>query len=166
MSNMMDQMDQNDQKIRDASEPSLEPTGETAASIDLFRIAMHSIAERETARPVPSDWLIPARQRQRRAQRRVVLAWACAAALCVAVVPRATHHPHDVSHNGAGATAPPAAVAQTEESYTALLEQVDNEVSAPVPDSLAPLTELDSWNSNSSTTESSLNTTEKKNVIQ
>jgi hypothetical protein len=159
MSKMMDQMDQKNQEIRDVSEPSLEPTGETAASIGLFRIAMHSIAERETARPVPSDWLIPARQRQRRAQRRVVLAWACAAALCVAVVPRATHHPHDVSHNGAAA--PPAAVAQTEESYTALLEQVDNEVSAPVPDSLAPLTELDSWNSNSSNL-----STEKKNVTQ
>lgn len=163
MSNMMDQMDQNDQKIRDASEPSLEPTGETAASIHLFRIAMHSIAERETARPVPSDWLTPARQRQRRAQRKVVLAWACAAALCFAVVPNAMHHsqkPLDPSQRGS-LTDSRAAVAQTEESYTALLEQVDNEVSAPVPDSLAPLSELDSWNSTSSNL-----STEKKNVAQ
>lgn len=148
-------------EIPDASEisaASLEPTGETADSIALFRAAMHSIAEGETARPVSSDWLVPAHRRQRRAQRTMVLAWTCAAALCFAIVPYSVH-PHDVAHHGANQVSPQPV--QTEESYTALLEQVDNEVAEPVPSSLAPLTELDSWNSTVSNT-----STEKKNVTQ
>jgi hypothetical protein len=145
-------------KIHDISAASLEPIGETAASIELFRVAMHSIAERETSRPVASDWLAPARKRQRRAQRRMVLAWACAAALCFAIAPRAIHT-HDMAHGGSVISH--AAPQQTEESYTALLEHVDNEINAPVPDSLAPLTELDSWTSTSSNL-----STEKKNVTQ
>jgi hypothetical protein len=145
-------------KIHDISDASLEPTGETASSIALFRAAMHSIAEGETARPVPAEWLMPARRRQRRAQRTMVLAWACAAALCFAIVPHEIH-PHDVAHNGVNKVSPQPV--QTEESYTALLEQVDNEIAEPVPSSLAPLTELDSWNSTVSNT-----STEKKNVTQ
>lgn len=149
--------------LPEVPDASLEPGSEVADSIQLFRTAMNSIAERETARPVATDWLIPARRRQRVAQRRMILAWSCAAALCVAAVPLSTHAPH-ATGNKVVAQAPQPAPTDTQD--TALLEQVDNEIASPVPSSLAPLTELDSWNSTSSTTESSINSTEKKNVTQ
>jgi hypothetical protein len=164
--------DISDAAITDAS---LEPSGEVAESIALFRAAMHSVAmhsvakhsmeARETAQPVASvvanDWLQPARHRQRHHQRTTILAWssamACAAALSFAIVPRALQT-HTAAHNDPVHVA---AQPQSEASYTALLEQVDNEIAEPVPSSLAPLTELDSWNSTGSTTP-----TENKNVTQ
>jgi hypothetical protein len=149
--------------LHDVSEASLEPAGELANSIELFRAAMHSIAGRETTHPGTAEWLMPARRRHRSAQRRTVLAWACAAALCFAAVPLSIHKPVAPSGNVAGHFAEPS---HDDASDTALLEQVDNEIAAPVPSSLSPLTELDSWNSTSSTTESSLDKTEKKNVTQ
>jgi hypothetical protein len=144
-------------------DPSLEPTGEIAASIELFRAAMHAIAERETSRPLAGDWLLPARRRRRRAQGRMVLAWACAAALCFAVVPHSSHAPVTARSKVTNTLPDPPHSAISD---TALLEQVDNEIAEPVPSSLAPLTELDSWNSTTSATESSLTQTEKKNVTQ
>jgi hypothetical protein len=143
---------------------SLEPGGEVASSIELFRKAMHSIAEREAPVALEStEWLAPARRRrQRTAQRRMVLAWSCAAALCVAVVPLSLHAPHTssfVAKNPVEAHQP--AVAHSDQEDTALLEQVDNAISEPVPSSLAPLTEMDSLNSSTS-----INQTEKKNVTQ
>jgi hypothetical protein len=145
--------------FQSAADTSLEPAGELAASISLFRAGMHSIAERETARPVAADWLVPARTRRRRAQRRLVLAWTCAAALSLAILPRSFHtqvspHPQVAAQHPSAA---PSDNADT--SDTALLEQVDNAISEPVPSSLAPLNEMDSWNSTTSTTH-----TEKKNV--
>jgi len=145
--------------FQSTADPSLEPAGELAASISLFRAAMYSIAERETARPVAADWLAPARTRRRRAQRRLVLAWTCAAALSLAILPRSFHtqvspHPQVAAQHPSAA---PSDNADT--SDTALLEQVDNAISEPVPSSLAPLNEMDSWNSTTSTTH-----TEKKNV--
>ena len=149
-----------------AAENELEPRGEVAASIKLFHDAMHSIADRATERPVPSDWLIPARRRQRSGQRRMILAWSCAAALCFSVVPLTVHtaHPGIAPPPPTVSNAQPAAVEQPT-SEDALLEQIDNEVSESVPSSLAPLSELDSWNSTTSTTESSIHT-EKSNVTQ
>jgi len=144
-------------------DPSLEPTGEVAVSIELFRSAMHAIAERETSRPLAADWLTPARDRRRRAQGRMILAWTCAAALCFAVVPHFNHPPAAPQSK---VTNPQPETAHSNLSDTALLEQVDNEIAEPVPSSLAPLTELDSWNSTTSATESSLTQTEKKNVTQ
>ena len=149
--------------FEDTVDTSLEPRGEVANSIALFRTAMHFIAERETARPLAAEWLAPARRRHRAAQRRMVLAWACAVALCFAVVPLSMHAPH--APRSAQFVHTPSVQPPTEESDTALLEQVDTEIAEPVPSSLAPLTELDSWNSTTSTTES-LHTTEKKNVAQ
>jgi hypothetical protein len=72
------------------------------------------------------------------------------------------HAPH--APKSANFVHTPSAQMPTEESDTALLEQVDTEIAEPVPSSLAPLTELDSWNSTSTT--ESLHTTEKKNVAQ
>jgi hypothetical protein len=145
--------------LHSAADSSLEPADELASSIGLFRAAMHSIAKRETARPVASDWLMPARQRRRRAQRRMVLAWSCAAALSLAILPR-SYHTQLSPHPLVAAQHPSAAPSDnTDTSDTALLEQVDNAISEPVPSSLAPLNEMDSWNSTTSTTH-----TEKKNV--
>jgi hypothetical protein len=154
--------------LKIAAENDLEPRGETAASIELFRDAMHSIAERATERPVPTDWLLPARRRHRTAQRRMVLAWTCAAALCFAAVPLSLHtsRPVDPAHAlSAKVVVAQPAPAQPPESESALLEQVDNAIAEPVPSSLAPLTELDSWNSTTSSTDSSIHT-EKTNVTQ
>jgi hypothetical protein len=150
--------------LENTLDPSLEPHGEVANSIALFRTAVHFIAERETARPLTAEWLAPARRRHRAAQRRMVLAWACAVVLCFAVVPLSLHAPH--ATKSAQFVHAPSVQPSTEESDTALLEQVDTEIAEPVPSSLAPLTELDSWNSSTSNTESSLHTTEKKNVAQ
>jgi hypothetical protein len=120
----------------------LEPSGELAASIRDFRSAVTHVADRETARPVPENWLVPARKRRRGRQQRVALAWVCAALLCLIALPWPTH--------SRPAPAQPAmqtaAAAPAPESDTALLQQVDANISDSVPPSLAPLAELDSWN--------------------
>jgi|SRR5271170_5889528 len=146
---------------------SFEPSGDFAAAISDFRTAVHHIAERETSKPVPASWLIPARRRHKSAQRRIVLAWslvaACAALLCIGTLP--------LLHQTKPVVDPPVVAHQNNPSDdTALLEQVDNAVSESVPSSLAPLADLDSWNSATSTNEldskSSLNQPEKKNVVR
>lgn len=131
--------------------------------IKLFRSAMNHIAKRETARPIAANWLVSARKRQRSAQRRVALIWTCAAALCLVVLPismqkATTHQPQAV---------PSVAVAagQSNASDTALLDQVDTAIAASVPTSLAPLTEMDNWNTDTSAG-TSLQSTEKKNVTE
>lgn len=149
----------------------IEPSGELAASLRDFRSAVRHIAERETARPVPADWLAPARKRRIGHQQRTALAWACAALLCLATLPWATHS-HPATARPATAAAP-VSVAPAAESDTALLEQVDADVSESVPSSLAPLAELDSWNtgstdvsSGSSANAKTLRQTEKTNVAR
>jgi hypothetical protein len=145
---------------------SLEPSGELAAAISNFRSAVTHIADRETARPVPADWLAPARQRRRRAQHNMILAWACAALLCFAMLPLSVDsHPAPVHQ-----AVVPVAV-QAPESDSALLEQVDTNVSQSVPSPLAPLVELENWNATSNTTssdasvsESALTQTERTNA--
>lgn len=145
-----------------------EPTGEFAASIRDFRSAVTHVAERETSRMVSPNWLAPAQKRRRSAQQRMALAWACAALLCLATLPFFSHHA--TIHQ-----APPAvaAVAPAPESDTALLEQVDTDVSESVPPSLAPLADLDSLDAASSNTLSgssahgkSFPRTESTNVTQ
>jgi hypothetical protein len=149
----------------------LEPSGEFAASIRDFRSAVTHVAERETARSVGTGWLAPARKRRRIAQQRIALGWACAALLCFATLPWSIHSRHAPAIH---AVTPAVAEAQpTPESDTALLDQVDTDVSESVPSSLAPLTELDSWNTGSTNTSSdsssngkSLTRMESTNVIQ
>lgn len=126
----------------------LEPTGELAAGIRDFRAAVTHVAERETARPLAVDWLAPARKRRRSHQHRLVLGWACAAALCFATVPFAimpltTHSTSAPIQIGQQAPAP---LVQTNEpeSGSGLMEQIDADVSESVPSSLAPLAELGS----------------------
>jgi hypothetical protein len=150
----------------------LEPTGEFAASIQNFRSAVTHVAERATAQPASANWLAPARRRRHSAQLRtglgIAAGWACAALLCFATLPLV--HPHHAVITLPVAQAAAAATATTE-SDSALLEQVDTNISASVPSSLEPLAELDSWNTtsanipgDSSTNGSALTKTEKMNV--
>jgi hypothetical protein len=150
----------------------IEPSGDFAASIRNFRSVVTHVAERETARPVAADWLVPARKRRRSHQQRVVLGWACAAILCFATLPWLSHsHPaaiHPVASVAATLSAAPPA-----ESDSALLEQVDADVSESVPTPLAPLEDLDSpdtVSTNGSGVSSgygkSLTSTEKANVAR
>lgn len=120
-----------------------EPTGEFAAVIRDFRAAVTHVAEREAARPPAADWLMPARKRHRGHQHRMILAWGCAAALCLATVPfvlmPASIHPGPAYVHimrQAPATTP---LAHSSEPENGLLEQVDEQVSESVPSSLAPL---------------------------
>lgn len=136
-----------------------EPSGEFATAIRNFRAALTHLAERESARPMAADWLAPARKRRRSHQHRLILAWACAAALCVAALPFAPlpfgHQPEPatvtraaIEPAGSAALGPKAATERT------LLEQVDEQVSEPVPSSLAPLAEMDNWGNASTNTAS------------
>jgi hypothetical protein len=156
----------------DMEHETLEPTGKFAASIGDFRSAVTHVAERETVQPVSANWLVPAQGRRRNAQMRMALGWACAALLCLASLPLAMHSRHVV----AVLPVPQAPVTSvtstppTPESDTALLEQVDTNISESVPSSLAPLAELDNWNSANTSDDSSTGAasikTEKKNVAQ
>src|SRR5271166_3058813 len=99
---------------------SLEPRSDFATALGDFRSAVHHVAERETSKPVPSGWLVTARLRQRSAQRRLVLAWTCAALLCVGLLP--------ILHHAKPVASQPTAVVQNQANDaedTALLEQVD-----------------------------------------
>ena len=157
-------MKTNPNEFRDTLPPDevmLEPSGQFAADLENLRTAVHHAAERASAQPLSATWLIAARRRQRTSQRRLVLAWTCAALLCVGVAVPFLRH-------STPATAPPVAKVQTVViDDTALLEQVDSAISESVPSSLAPLATLDDLNSTTSTnTEPSLNKPEKKNVAQ
>ena len=157
-------MNNHPEQFRDMLPPDevlLEPSGQFGDDLRNFRDAIHRAAEQHTSAPVPFGWLNAARNRRRRAQRRIMLAWATAAA-CAGLLFAGTlpflHHSQ---------TAAPAAQVQPKTDDTALLEQVDTDVSESVPPSLAPLDALDSWDTTTSTnTHAPLNTPEKKNVSQ
>lgn len=135
----------------DIKQKNLEPSGEFAASIRDFRSAVTYVAERETSRPLNASWLAPARKRRRNAQQRMALAWAaCAALLCFATLPFFSHSRPSPAHPAAPAVV--AVAAPASESDTALLEQVDTDISESVPPSLAPLADLDSLDTASSNT--------------
>jgi hypothetical protein len=153
----------------DMEQNNLEPTGEFAASIRDFRSAVTHVAERESSRAVTPGWLAAARKRHRSTQT-MALAWGCAALLCVATLPFFSHSRPSAIHPPAPTVA---AAAPSPESDTALLEQVDTDVSESVPPPLAPLADLDNLDTASSDTFSgssahakSLPRTESTNAIQ
>src|SRR5271170_4478594 len=74
----------------------LEPGGDFATALSGFRSAVNHVAERETSKPVSASWLVPAQRRQRSAQRRLILAWTCAALLCAGLLP-ILHHAKPVA---------------------------------------------------------------------
>jgi len=162
-------MKTNPNQFRDTLPPDevlLEPAGQFGADLRNLRSAVHRAAERQTTQPVSFGWLNAAKRRRQTAQRRMVLAWTCAALLCVAALP--------FLHRARPAAGPSVAVTRSTASQTlsntddtALLEQVDTAVTESVPSSLAPLATMDDWSSSTSTnTETSLSTPEKKNVAQ
>ena len=142
----------------------LEPA--MAESIRLLRASLTNYAEQQPARPLAPEWLAPARRRERAAHRRLAFGWSlagslAAAALCFALLPlghQAAPHAPMPAQTASAAAAPP--------SDTALLEQVDDAIDQPVPSPLAPLTEMDSWNSTTSQNQNSLARTENSHVSQ
>jgi type II secretory pathway component PulM len=157
-------MNKHADQFRDTLPPEevmLEPSGQFGEDLRNFRATVHRAAEREMSQSVPFGWLNAAKHRRRRAQHRVMLAWAtaaaCAALLFAATLPLMNHPKAPVIVQ----------VHQSTNEDTALLEEVDTAVSESVPSSLAPLDALDDWNTPTSTkTQNSLNKPEKKNVSQ
>lgn len=135
--------------MKPINEHDLEPSGDLAAGIRDFRAAVTHVAERETTRPLAIDWLAPARKRRRSHQHRLVLGWACAAALCFATVPFAimpltSHSNPPLDHHMVAQQAPAPIIESNEPESSGLMEQIDADVSESVPSSLAPLAELGS----------------------
>ncbi|QNI31329.1 hypothetical protein H7849_19910 [Alloacidobacterium dinghuense] len=111
-----------------------------AHSISEFRAAVFQIAARSTGSA--TEWgLEQARVRRRSAQRRVMLEWAVAAALCVAALAPAVGFYRN--HAAAVRAEHQAQLLKQREADTALLDQVTNELSEAVPDSMQPLAETD-----------------------
>ncbi len=111
-----------------------------ANSISQFRAAVHHVAGREDE-PVPvMQQLERARQRKHSAQRRVMLEWAIAMALCVAALVPAVGYYRD---HAAQMHAQQMRLLQQREADTALLDQVTSELSEAVPDSMQPLADMD-----------------------
>jgi uncharacterized protein (DUF2252 family) len=111
-----------------------------ANSISQFRAAVHHIAARSAESAM--DWgFEQARARSRSAQRRVMLEWAVAAALCVAALVPAVGFYHQ--HAAQVRAEQQAQMLKQREADTALLDQVSSELSEAVPDSMQPLAEVD-----------------------
>ncbi|GGH01930.1 hypothetical protein [Silvibacterium dinghuense] len=139
---------------------------EMAESIRLLRASLTNYAENQPNRPFSPEWLAPARRRERSAHRRMAFGWSlagslAAGALCFAMLPL-SHHAAPQPVMQAHTTIP----AATQPSDTALLEQVDDAIDQSVPSPLAPLTELDSWNSTTSQEQNTLARTENSHVSQ
>jgi len=126
-----------------------------ANAISQFRSAVHHIAAGQEAQPIA--WQLErAKVRQRSKQRRVMLEWAVAAALCVAAMVPAVNFYRD--HAAAVRAQQQAQLLKQREADTALLDQVTSELSEAVPDSLQPLAEMDSdYANNQATTGESKN---------
>jgi hypothetical protein len=128
-----------------------------ANSISQFRAAVHHVAARSSESGM--DWgFEQARVRRRSAQRRVMLEWAVAMALCVAaLVPGVGFYRNHAAQVRAEQQAQ---MLKQREADTALLDQVSSELSEAVPDSMRPLAEIDADYASYQTTTGE---TEKKN---
>lgn len=149
------------QKATDSQElqsgESREELRELAEALSLYRSAMHHVAERRALRPWTAEPLP-----RRTFRLGLLLAPALAAAVATAfLVPEYLHH-HRRPAPAAAHAAPVAqpAPAQTLASVddTALMNQIDSEVSEDVPDALRPLADLTEGSTNNAAS------TEKKNV--
>jgi len=135
---------------------SREDVRQIAETISLYRSAMHHLAGREAAQP------FPARPRPARTLRlRLLLAPALAAALAAILIPVFSHR-HDAPKPAPLALTGqhPPELARATVDDTALMNQIDSELSEDVPDALQPLADL----SDPTTTTHSVS--EKKNVTQ
>ncbi|HEX4310368.1 MAG TPA: hypothetical protein VHZ25_10095 [Acidobacteriaceae bacterium] len=129
---------------------------EVAEAVSLYRSAMHHIADREAARPFVAD-----RRPARTFSLRLLLAPALTAVVAAGIFVPVYNHLH---HHGAGSVAQIPAPEQLHASAnvddTALMNQIDSQLSEEVPDALRPLADL----SDQSTTHNS--SPEKNNVTQ
>ena len=129
-----------------------------ANSISHFRTAVHHAAGQQ-ASPLPiARQLERAAQRKRSAQRRIMLEWAVAMALCIAALVPATSYYH--THEARQQAQRQAQLLKQREADAALLDQVASELSESVPDSLRPLADMDADYTSNQTT---IKETEKTN---
>ncbi len=156
-------------KFRRVADPpageSREEVRELAEALSLFGSAMRHLADQQSATPRIAESRIAERRPSHALRLRLLLAPAMAAAVAVAVALPVYSHLHHRHH---GPTPIVAQVAQQNPAQnrasvddTALMTQIDNEVSQDVPDALQPLAAL-SEQAVSSTTSAS----EKKHVSQ
>jgi uncharacterized protein (DUF2252 family) len=111
-----------------------------ANSISQFRSAVHHVAAQSEGSV--RDWgYESALKRKHVAQRRVMLEWAVAAVLCVAALVPAVGFYRE--HAAQVRAEQQAQLLKQREADTALLDQVTNELSETVPDSMQPLAEMD-----------------------
>jgi hypothetical protein len=111
-----------------------------ANAIENFRGAVRHISancERQAA-PVALQ-MKQARGRRRSAQRRVMLEWAVAAGLCLAMLlPVAGHYRYEAAQ-----AREQQQLLEQRTADAALLDQVASEIEEPVPDAMSPLADLD-----------------------
>jgi hypothetical protein len=135
---------------------SREDVHDLAEALELYRSAMHHVADREAARPFVAE------PRPSRAFHfRLLLAPALAAAVAAGVlVPVYSHFHHHATGSStiASPTQPNAAEARASVDDTVLMNQIDSDLSEDVPDALRPLADL----SDQAATTNSVS--EKKNV--
>jgi hypothetical protein len=115
-----------------------------ANSISHFREAVHHIAEQQAPALSIATQLEQARKRRHSAQRRVMIEWAVAMALCVALLLPGIGYYRDRAVQAREQQQKQAQVLSQREADAALLDQVASEVSEDVPDSMRPLAEMDS----------------------
>lgn len=111
-----------------------------ANAIGQFRSAVHHIAAREAESR--TDWGFErVLKRKQSRQRRLILEWAVAAALCVAMlVPGVSYYRNRSAQLRAEQQAQ---LLKQREADAALLDQVTSEISETAPDAMDPLVEMD-----------------------
>jgi len=139
------------------TEGTREEVREMAEALSLYRSAMRHVAEREAARPFAAE-----RRPARTMRFRLLLAPALTAAVAAGVLVPVYAHFHDHHTGTVAKNGSPAKTAQNVAGVddTALMNQIDSEVSEDVPDALRPLADL------SEQTTTSTTASEKKNVTQ
>jgi len=115
-----------------------EEVREMAEALSLYRSAMHHIAEREAARPFAVEQR-PARAIGFRLLLAPVLTAAFAAGVFVPLYGHFHHHAVPAPHTLASSNTADTGSAVDD---TALMNQIDSEVSEDVPDALRPLADL------------------------
>ena len=135
-----------------------EEVREMAEAFSLYRSAMRHIADREAARPFAAE-----RRAVHAFRFRLLLAPALTAAFAAAVLAPVYSHFH--GHHTSSVTianitrpTPPSAHANVDD--TALMNQIDSELSEDVPDALQPLADLSDQTTNNNSV------TEKTNATQ
>src|SRR5579875_3860935 len=141
---------------RTADPGSRDEMRELAEALSLWRSAMHHVAARqgEASRPIPAP---PAHRLRKGLLLIPALSAVVAAGVLVPIFVHQDRHPAAHAPITAEQTAPPSGGTRPDD--TALMNQIDSELSEDVPDALRPLADP-----GDSTTSGSTITSEKKNV--